>query len=167
LCLEDYQYKSVLGCCLYIRKYEKLQIQHWWATDCMLSLTLVFVQIFAFYKLHVYTYHFQTFEGSNILSLIVIVRVGQNFTFMCRVGKPLLYCTIQVPGYDSLFITNENTPRNNSYSYSSDGLAAGQCGFTITRIDDKQNGQFNCLMVVSYSQVDLVGVTNITVASKN
>jgi hypothetical protein len=67
LCLEDYQYKSVLGCCLYVRKYEVLQIQHWWATDCMLSLTLVFAKSFAVYKLHVYTYHFQTFEANNIL----------------------------------------------------------------------------------------------------
>jgi hypothetical protein len=35
--------------------------------DCMLLLTLVFAQSFAFYKLRVYIYNFQTIEADNNL----------------------------------------------------------------------------------------------------
>jgi hypothetical protein len=96
-----------------------------------------------------------------------IVRVGQNFTFMCRVGNPVQYCSITVPGYDSRFNMNENTPKNSNYWYAGDGLRTGQCGITIARIDDKQNGQFKCSLAFASEQRESDGTTNVTVASKN
>jgi hypothetical protein len=85
---------------------------------------------------------------------------------MCRVGKPLVYCGIQVPGYDSCSITNKNTPRKNNYWYAGDGLKAGQCGITIAWIDDKQNGQFKCSLGFADERTESIGITSVTVASK-
>jgi len=68
--MEDCQYEFVLGCCLYVRKYEVLQIQRCWTTDCKLSLTLVFAQSFAFYKVHVYIYYIRTIEVSENLCFL-------------------------------------------------------------------------------------------------
>jgi hypothetical protein len=78
-----------------------------------------------------------------------------------------MYCSIKVPGYDTRLNINENTPRNNNYWYTGDGLKAGQCGITIARIDDKQNGQFKCSVAFQNEQTESDGVTNVTVASKN
>jgi len=44
-----------------------LQIQRCWTANCKLSLTLVFAQNFAFYRLHVYIYYFGTIEVNNNL----------------------------------------------------------------------------------------------------
>jgi len=92
------------------------------------------------------------------------IKVGQNFTFMCRVGKPLMYCSIRVPGFNSGLNMNENTPRTNNYWYEGDGISKGQCGITIARIDDKQNGQFRCSLGFSDEQSESDGFTNVTVA---
>jgi len=95
-----------------------------------------------------------------------IVRVGQNFTFMCRVGRPLMYCSIRLPGSESGLNMNEKSPRNSSYWYAGDGIGVGQCGITIARIDDRQNGQFRCSLGFANEQTESDGFTNVTVASK-
>lgn len=92
------------------------------------------------------------------------VRVGQNFTFMCRVAKSLMYCSIKLPGSSAGLNMNENTPRTNNYWYAGDGISAGQCGITIARIDDSLNGQFKCSLGFANEQTESDGTTNVTVA---
>jgi hypothetical protein len=46
-------------------------------------------------------------------------------------------------------------------------LKAGECGITIARIDDKQNGQFKCSLAFQNEQRESDGTTTVTVASKN
>jgi hypothetical protein len=96
-----------------------------------------------------------------------MVLVGQSFTFMCRAGEPLRYCSISVPGYDSHLNMNENTTKNSDYWYAGYGLEAGQCGVTIARIDIKQNGKFGCDLAIQNQQGESHGTTKVTVASKN
>jgi hypothetical protein len=86
---------------------------------------------------------------------------------MCQVAKPLMYCSIKVPGFNRGLNMNENTKRENDYWYEGKGIKSGQCGITIARIDDKQNGQFKCSLGFSDEQAESDGVTNVTVASKN
>lgn len=78
-----------------------------------------------------------------------------------------MYCSIKLPGYSSGLNMNENIPRNSNYWYEGDGLRAGQCGITIARIDDKQNGQFKCSLGFADELAESDGITNVTVASKN
>jgi hypothetical protein len=96
-----------------------------------------------------------------------MVRVGQNFTFMCRVAKPLMYCRIQLPGMTSGLNLNEKTPSKPEYSYAGDSIQSGQCGITINRITDAHNGQFKCMVGFQGDADESVGTSNVTVASKN
>jgi hypothetical protein len=118
------------------------------------------------------SFSFRVTDGASGINVDVsprnpIVRVGQNFTFMCRVGKQITYCGMKVPGYDSRLIMSENAQRNNKFWYTGDGFRAGQCGITISQMDDKQNGQFKCSLAVQNEQTESDGITNVTVASKN
>lgn len=75
-----------------------------------------------------------------------------------------MYCSIRVPGFPTGLNMNENTPRTNNYWYEGGGIRNGQCGITIARIDDKQNGQFKCTLGFTDEQSESDGVTNVTVA---
>jgi len=78
-----------------------------------------------------------------------------------------MYCSMRVPGFSSGLNLNENTPKDNNYWYEGESIRAGQCGITIARIDDKQNGQFMCSLGFLDEQTVSEGVTNVTVASKD
>lgn len=78
-----------------------------------------------------------------------------------------MYCSIKLPGSISGLNMNENIPKNPNYWYEGEGIRFGQCGITIARIDDKQNGQFKCSLGFSDEQTESDGITNVTVASKN
>jgi hypothetical protein len=78
-----------------------------------------------------------------------------------------MYCSIKVPGYDSRLNMNEHTPKNSNYWYAGEGLKAGQCGITMARMDDKQNGQFMCSLAFPNEQSESDGIAMVTVASKN
>lgn len=96
-----------------------------------------------------------------------MVRVGQNFTFMCRVAKPLMYCRIEIPGSSSGLNMNENVPKTSEYWYAGEGIRYGHCGITISRMTDRQNGRFKCTLGFSDEQRESEGTTVVTVASKN
>ena len=95
------------------------------------------------------------------------VRVGQNFTFMCRVGKPIMYCSMMLPGISNRLNMNEDTPKTSNYWYAGGGIGNGQCGITIARMEDSLNGQFKCSLGFKDEQSESDGTTNVTVASKN
>lgn len=78
-----------------------------------------------------------------------------------------MYCSIKVPGFPTGLNMNEKTPKTNNYWYEGDGIKAGQCGITIARIEDRQNGQFRCTLGFQDEQSESDGTTNVTVASKN
>lgn len=92
------------------------------------------------------------------------VRVGQNFTFMCRVAKPLMYCRIEIPGSTIGLNMNEKVPKTSDYWYAGEGIGYGQCGITISRMTDKQNGRFKCSLGFSDEQKESEGATIVTVA---
>jgi hypothetical protein len=62
---------------------------------------------------------------------------------------------------------NEKVPKTAKYWYAGDGIGSGQCGITIARIDDSQNGQFKCSLGFEDDPTESDGTTNVTVASKN
>ncbi|XP_069684944.1 fasciclin-3 isoform X1 [Periplaneta americana] len=92
------------------------------------------------------------------------VKVGQNFTFMCRVGKPLMYCRIKVPGIDRGLNLNEMTQKTQNYWYEGSGLSTGQCGVTLRAVTDRQNGNFECSMGFPTDADEAQGTTKLTVA---
>ncbi|XP_021923812.1 fasciclin-3 isoform X1 [Zootermopsis nevadensis] len=108
-------------------------------------------------------------HGANAIHVDVsprnpTVKVGQNFTFMCLVAKPLMYCRIQMPGVSGGLNLNENSERNTEYWYAGDSITRGQCGITINRMTDKYNGQFKCSLGFSGESNESEGTTNVTVA---
>lgn len=51
-------------------------------------------------------------------------------------------------------------------SYYGNGLEAGQCGFTINRVEEKNNGQVKCTVGISSEFTESVGTMQLIVASK-
>lgn len=51
-------------------------------------------------------------------------------------------------------------------SYFGDGLEAGQCGFTINRVDERNNGQIKCTLGISTEYTESIGTMHLIVGSK-
>ena len=81
-------------------------------------------------------------------------------------GTKLQYCRIQLPGRPSGFNLHENSQKTADYWYEGSGLNSGQCGIGIAHIKDEHNGIFQCTMGTLQGSEELVGTTNVTVASK-
>ncbi|KAL1502118.1 hypothetical protein ABEB36_007310 [Hypothenemus hampei] len=81
---------------------------------------------------------------------------------MCRVAVPLQYCRVEIPGLKSY---NLNRGMSNSdVSYYGEGLEAGQCGFTIHRAKDENNGEIKCTLGIASEAQESVGTMSLIVA---
>ncbi|RZB40578.1 fasciclin-3 [Asbolus verrucosus] len=92
----------------------------------------------------------------------VLVLPGQNVTVMCRLAVPLQYCRVEIPGMKAL---NLNAKLSHpEVSFYGPGLPAGQCGFTINRVTDKNNGVVRCMLGVETESTESVGQVHLIVA---
>ncbi|XP_055917848.1 fasciclin-3 isoform X3 [Eupeodes corollae] len=68
---------------------------------------------------------------------------GQKTELLCRYGRPINYCRIEIPGEKVLNLSPlwSKTP---GFSYFGSGLDNGQCGVTIDRVSASHNGKVKC-----------------------
>ncbi|XP_063927033.1 fasciclin-3 isoform X2 [Zophobas morio] len=91
-----------------------------------------------------------------------LVLPGQNVTVMCRVGVPLQYCRVEIPNMRPL---NLNAKLSNpDVAYYGSGLSAGQCGFTINKVTEKNNGPVRCMLGIETEATESTGTVQLIVA---
>uniref|UniRef100_U5EPA2 Putative cell adhesion molecule 4 n=1 Tax=Corethrella appendiculata TaxID=1370023 RepID=U5EPA2_9DIPT len=72
----------------------------------------------------------------------VIVTENQSVNLLCRFGKPIDSCSIDVPGEQTILLRPQAS--RDGLTYYGQGFEAGQCGVTIDRIQAKHNGVLRC-----------------------
>lgn len=95
----------------------------------------------------------------------VLVLPGHNVTVMCRVGVPLQYCRVEIPGMMPLNLNSKLS--NNDVAYYGAGLPAGQCGFRINRVTERNNGMIKCTLGIETEPTESIGTVQLIVASEN
>ncbi|CAG9815099.1 unnamed protein product, partial [Phaedon cochleariae] len=94
----------------------------------------------------------------------LLVLPGQNATFLCRVGVPLQYCRIELPGSRTFNLNKQALSSNSEVTYYGEGLDAGQCGFTIQRVEERDNGPIKCTLGIPSEPTESVGTMQLIVA---
>lgn len=95
----------------------------------------------------------------------VIVKEGGSTQLTCRFGKNIKFCLFTING--SAPISVDDNYNNNGIRYTGSGLANGECGITIDRVLNENNGQAKCTLGVDGAVGGLVeGFIQIIVASK-
>ncbi|XP_019769623.1 fasciclin-3 isoform X3 [Dendroctonus ponderosae] len=90
------------------------------------------------------------------------VLVGDQVSYMCRVAVPLQYCRVEIPGLRSYNLNRGIS--NADVSYYGEGLDAGQCGFTVHRAKDDNNGEIKCTLGIASEAQESVGTMSLVVA---
>lgn len=101
------------------------------------SLMLVFIIVFS-----MLTDHIQA-AGVDVEPNTALLIEGQKTELLCRYGRPINYCRIEIPGEKVLNLSPlwSKTP---GFSYYGTGLENGQCGVTIDRVSASHNGKVKC-----------------------
>lgn len=75
---------------------------------------------------------------------IVVTENQRNVSLLCRVGRPIQFCTFTLPNSNQQVVLNPDNPGKDGMSYFGAGFQAGACGVTIDRITTAHNGQLKC-----------------------
>uniref|UniRef100_A0A023EQ35 Putative cell adhesion molecule 4 n=1 Tax=Aedes albopictus TaxID=7160 RepID=A0A023EQ35_AEDAL len=75
---------------------------------------------------------------------IVVTENQRNVSLLCRVGRPIQFCTFTLPEKNTQVVLNPDQPGRDGMTYFGAGYQAGACGVTIDRITTAHNGQFKC-----------------------
>lgn len=75
---------------------------------------------------------------------IVVTENQRNVSLLCRVGRPIQFCTFTLPNSSRQVVLNPDQPGKDGMSYFGAGFQAGACGVTIDRITTAHNGQLKC-----------------------
>ncbi|XP_029731676.1 fasciclin-3 isoform X2 [Aedes albopictus] len=75
---------------------------------------------------------------------IVVTENQRNVSLLCRVGRPIQFCTFTLPEKNNQVVLNPDQPGRDGMTYFGAGYQAGACGVTIDRITTAHNGQFKC-----------------------
>uniref|UniRef100_A0A2M4A871 Putative cell adhesion molecule 4 n=3 Tax=Anopheles triannulatus TaxID=58253 RepID=A0A2M4A871_9DIPT len=96
-------------------------------------------------------------------SAITVVENQENVTLHCRVGSPVQFCSINLPGVDQGIALNADQPSPfPGIQYYGQGLERGSCGVRIARITADNAGIMNCTLFVN--GIAQTGSIDITVA---
>lgn len=95
------------------------------------------------------------------------VRVGESLQIMCRAGRPLRVCRVEIPGEGNAMVLSQGQPPEDGIEYYGDGIHTGQCGVRIAKVKDIHDGTFKCsLTAVDYRQ-EATASLKIIVASES
>lgn len=95
------------------------------------------------------------------------VRVGESLQIVCRAGRPLLVCRVEIPGEGNAMVLSEGQPPEDGIEYYGAGLQTGQCGVRIAKVKDIHNGIFKCSLTPTNSRQEATESLRIIVASKS
>ncbi|XP_017785393.1 PREDICTED: fasciclin-3 isoform X2 [Nicrophorus vespilloides] len=93
-----------------------------------------------------------------------VVLPGRNVSFLCRVGVPLQYCRVELPGSRSFNLNTKLSQTRNRVTYYGAGLSAGQCGFTIEQVTEEDNGKIKCYLGLETESQEAIDSVQLTVA---
>lgn len=85
---------------------------------------------------------------------------------MCRVGRPLQVCRVEIPGEGGGMLLSKGQPPEDGIEYYGEGTEAGQCGVRIAKIKETHDGTFKCTLTPTDSRAEVQASVRIIVASK-
>lgn len=96
----------------------------------------------------------------------VVVKEGGSTTITCRSpGQQITFCLFRINGSSALNVRDGFN--QNGISYVGAGLASGECGINIERVQSINNGQVQCTLGVEGGPNGVIeGYGQIIVASK-
>ncbi|KZC10324.1 Fasciclin-3 [Dufourea novaeangliae] len=68
---------------------------------------------------------------------------------MCRVGRPLKVCRVEIPGEAGGMVLSKGQPAEDGIEYYGEGTEAGQCGVHIAKIKESHDGVFKCTLTAT------------------
>ncbi|XP_034935327.1 fasciclin-3 isoform X2 [Chelonus insularis] len=93
----------------------------------------------------------------------VAVRVGESLKVKCRVGYPLLFCRVEIPGEPSMNL-QPNQAVEDGIAYYGKGLENGECGVSIQRVKEIHDGAFKCALTINGTRAEIMNGVKIIVA---
>ncbi|KAF4523023.1 hypothetical protein B566_EDAN007453 [Ephemera danica] len=92
----------------------------------------------------------------------LLVREGDEFQFVCRAGRPIDTCRIEMPsGRVASLVPNVQIT---DFEYFGAGLQSGHCGLRVFQANTTHSGIFKCLMKSAESEDDIQGQMKLIVA---
>lgn len=93
------------------------------------------------------------------------VRLGESLQILCRVGRPLQVCRVEIPGEGGGMVLSKGQPSEDGIEYYGEGTEAGQCGVQIAKIKETHDGIFKCTLTPTDSRAEAQASVKIIVAS--
>uniref|UniRef100_A0A1L8E3S7 Putative cell adhesion molecule 4 n=2 Tax=Nyssomyia neivai TaxID=330878 RepID=A0A1L8E3S7_9DIPT len=91
----------------------------------------------------------------------VIARVGEPASILCRAGRQIQYCRIEIVG-ERILNLNPTWQQRPGFPYFGEGLQSGQCGVTIEQVKTTNHGPVRCFLGVEGDEIS--GVADLIVA---
>ncbi|XP_061939083.1 fasciclin-3 isoform X3 [Apis cerana] len=92
------------------------------------------------------------------------VRLGESLQILCRVGRPLRVCRVEIPGEEGGIVLSKGQPPEDGIEYYGEGTEAGQCGVRIAKIKESHDGIFKCTLTTTDSRSEEQASMRIIVA---
>ncbi|KAF3428527.1 hypothetical protein E2986_12901 [Frieseomelitta varia] len=93
------------------------------------------------------------------------VRLGESLQILCRVGRPLRVCRVEIPGEEGGMVLSKGQPPEDGIEYYGEGTEAGQCGVRIAKIKESHDGVFKCTLTTTDSRAEAQASMTIIVAT--
>ncbi|GAB0094908.1 fasciclin-3 [Sergentomyia squamirostris] len=91
----------------------------------------------------------------------VIARVGEPASILCRAGRQIQYCRIDIMG-ERVLNLGPNWKQPPGFAYNGEGLDAGQCGVRIEQVKTTNHGPVRCFLGIEGDE--LSGTAELIVA---
>jgi hypothetical protein len=95
------------------------------------------------------------------------VRSGETLTILCKAGKPLRVCRVEIPGISNAMVLTKGDPAEDGIEYFGDGMLAGHCGIQIAKVKENHDGIFKCFLTANDSRQEATASLKIIVASES
>ncbi|XP_053971318.1 fasciclin-3 isoform X2 [Hylaeus volcanicus] len=92
------------------------------------------------------------------------VRLGESLQILCRVGRPLLVCRVEIPGEAGGIVLSKGQPPEDGIEYYGEGTETGQCGVNIAKIKESHDGIFKCTVTPTDNRAEAQASVRIIVA---
>ncbi|CAD1475435.1 unnamed protein product, partial [Heterotrigona itama] len=92
------------------------------------------------------------------------VRLGESLQILCRVGRPLRVCRVEIPGEEGGMVLSKGQLPEDGIEYYGEGTEAGQCGVRIAKIKESHDGVFKCTLTTTESRAEAQASMTIIVA---
>lgn len=94
------------------------------------------------------------------------VRVGESLQILCRAGRPLRVCRVEIPGEGNAMVLSQGQPPEDGIEYFGEGIESGQCGVRIAKVKEIHDGLFKCSLTPTDSRQEATASLKIIVASE-